>query len=107
MSALEHLLKHKLIHHEQECEGDYWFKGANIFYTPGFGSEFGDELSELILVSLELIEELEHPDYLQSFTYNNIKYWVISDYDKTCSAEWIKEQNGVGPVVTFLLPSEY
>lgn len=104
---MDSLLKHELIHKEQECEGDYWFDNVQPLYTPGFGEVFKDELLMLIPIALYKINQLEHPDYLQVFIYNDIKFWVISDYDKSCTREWIKEQNGIGPVVTFLLPSEY
>ena len=104
---LNQFLKHELKMQEQECEGDYWFDDVQAFCTPGFKNAFKDELLIIMTFALMKINELEHPDYLQVFYYNDIKFYVISDYDKSCTREWIKEQTGIGPYVTFLLPSEY
>ena len=103
------MLKHKLTKMKQEEEGNYRFYGVMIVCTANFQNTFGEETLELIKESMNMILKQEiHPDYLQVFTYNGIKFYAISDYSWDTPLKEIQDVTGMElPVVTFLLPEDY
>lgn len=93
----------EVILNEQEInDNHYEFFGVPIVATKGFVEKFGNECSELSLVSLKLLKE-KYPnrnwDYLQTFEYAGDKFWVISD---ALQGEHLQDEH-----ITFLLPEEY
>ena len=80
-----------------------------IVCTANFQNTFGEETLELIKESMNMILKQErHPDYLQVFTYNGIKFYAISDYSWDTPLKEIQDVTGMElPVVTFLLPEDY
>ncbi len=92
-------MRGKIILNPQEEKGDYKFNGIQTVVTRGFIAAFGDEYFEMVLVSLEMINQEygNQADYLQTFYYELPsgeirRYWAINDANM---------------VVTFLLPEEY
>lgn len=83
---------------KQECKGNYQFN-SQLLYTKGFEAEFGNDVLEVIITTLNLIHRLvaqNIADYFQvAFAENaygeKVKFYVIDDIDH----------------ITFLLPYEY
>lgn len=82
----------------QECEDEaYEFESGFIVATRGFINVFYYDIERLIPQALQLIKEtFSCADYLQTFKYDGIKFWVISS-----------ALVGEPAIITFLLPEEY
>ena len=89
--------------------GNFRCYGLLIVCTAIFQNTFGEETLELIKETMNMILKQErHPDYLQVFTYNGIKFYAISDYSWDTALKEIQDVTGMElPVVTFLLPEDY
>jgi len=77
----------------QEVVGDYKFD-SQVYMTRGFIAEFGNAAMHIVMTTMQLIHKRRDEvgaDYLQTATYDGIRYWIIDDVDH----------------ITFLLPSEY
>ncbi len=99
------MLLEKLVLHEQECEGNYYFPSEAVC-TKGFVDKFGDVVSELVDEALSLINDTyKNPDWLQVFYYGNRKFWVISDLERGAEVEAYNVLKKL--YVIFMLPEEY
>jgi hypothetical protein len=79
----------------QEVSGDYRFSGK-MYLTIGLIATFGDDAKIIALMALKKVqtERVNTPtgtDYLQVFSYNDKRFWLIDDVTH----------------ITALLPSDY
>lgn len=82
---------------EQEVEGKYDFRTAQLFMTQGFATTFGEKALATISEAIDIVVEKygDKADYLQVFETEDTKFWLIFDE--------YEDKN----IITALLPEEY